>query len=257
MLASPASTRELLDACRILFGTDVSVSDAFLLYLQPVGIKAAYRKRAFETHPDRLKAIGRYHGDPGAQFRQIREAYEILLAFHSSKHRVQPRTRPCRETRKGPPPRSHRTRADRPKARRTADHYYTGTLPRRTLLLGQFLYYAGHISWRTLIEAIAWQRQQRPKIGTIAVRWGFLTSSDVLRVLAERTLHERFGECARRIGYITAFEHLALVGKQRMLQRLFGDYFIEHGILSRRIVADMVSRQKRHNRQRRPQARPG
>ena len=249
MPASPASTREILDACRILFGTDVSVSDAFLSYLQPVGIKAAYRKRALETHPDRLKAIGRHRGDPGALFRQVRDAYETLLAFQQAGRAPQPRTRCSRTPRPEDCPRRRRTGSARTASRRCADHYYSGTLPRRPLLLGQFLYYSGRISWRTLIEAIAWQRVQRPKIGHIAVGWGMLSAAEVLRVLSERTLHERFGECARRIGAITAFEHLALIGRQRRLQRPLGDYFVERGLLSRRLIADMVSRQRRHNRQ--------
>lgn len=116
------------------------------------------------------------------------------------------------------------------------------------LLFGQYLYYSGIISWRTLIDAITWQRLQRPRIGQIAMGWGMLTSRDVVRILTERTLNERFGECALRTGYITHFQHIALIGRQRKLQRPIGEFFVAHGHLSGGQVLHFVNRQRLHNR---------
>ena len=114
-------------------------------------------------------------------------------------------------------------------------------------MIGQFLYYSGLISWRTLIEAICWQRRQRPKIGQIAIAWGLISSQDVIRILTDRTLNEKFGECALRIGYISNFEQFALVGKQRQLQRPLGEYFIKSGILSSTDIMNMADKQQLHN----------
>ena len=114
--------------------------------------------------------------------------------------------------------------------------------------LGVSLYYSGTVSWRNLIEAISWQRQQRPKIGQIAVDWDMLTHKDIIMLLTNRTLNERFGECALRMGYITGFEHIALIGKQRRLQRQIGEYFVNKGIFSSREISHMVHKQRIHNR---------
>ena len=115
-------------------------------------------------------------------------------------------------------------------------------------MFGQYLYYSGIISWRTLIDAITWQRMQRPRIGQIAMGWGLLTSHDVKTILSERTLNERFGECALRIGYITSFQHIALIGRQRKLQRPIGEYFVMSGHLSGGQLLHLLNRHRMHNR---------
>jgi hypothetical protein len=114
-------------------------------------------------------------------------------------------------------------------------------------MFGQFLYYSGLISWRTFIEAICWQRRQRPLIGQIAVSWGLISTRDVTRILNVRTFDEKFCECALRGGFISSFQQLALVGKQRKLQRPFGEFFVETGILSPPEVMKMAQKQQIHN----------
>ena len=94
-----------------------------------------------------------------------------------------------------------------------SDRYFTGNVPRREPLIGQFLYYSGLISWDTLNHAIVWQRRQLPIIGTIAHDWGFLSAEEIQSILKERSYKDHFGEYARRNGYITNFQHLAIVGK--------------------------------------------
>jgi hypothetical protein len=252
------SHRELFHACRILFGPAVHVSPEFLRYLQPIGLKTAFRKRALETHPDRAKALGSPARDLHSQFRTVKQAYELLSAFLKTKNRRLVSTVTFTSYKPAPPasPRTSGQRMRQQHARQhqktgrktSADHFYRGGLPQRNLLFGQFLYYAGIISWRTLINAIAWQRMQRPKIGQIAIAWGMLTPRDVIRILTERTLNEKFGECALRIGYITNFQHIALIGRQRKLQRQLGEYFVRTGQVSGGEILHLVNRQRMHNR---------
>ncbi len=247
MLASQTTKTELFNACRVLFGPEVSVSAEFLCYLQPLGLKAAYKKKALETHPDRAKALGHFTEDLTERFRQVQQAYETLLGFLESNKRRFVGDPVFHGRRKKP----HQKYSYRPTATRThrpKDHYYSGRLPRRNLLLGQYLYYSGVISWRALIEAISWQRNQRPKIGQIALKWGMINSKDIIQILSERTLNEKFGECAKRIGYITNFEHIALVGKQRMLQKQIGEYFIKQGFVSEKDIEYLANKQRLHNR---------
>jgi hypothetical protein len=59
-----SSHSELYHACRILFGTELQCSPEFLDYLQISGVKSAFRRRAMETHPDRLSANKTHHHCP-------------------------------------------------------------------------------------------------------------------------------------------------------------------------------------------------
>lgn len=129
-----------------------------------------------------------------------------------------------------------------------SDHFYKSYIPKRKLLFGQFLYYSGLVSWRTLFDAISWQRRQRPLIGQIALDWGILSSDEIQRILTERSYKENFGEYALRKGYITYFEFSAIIGKQKMLQRPIGEYFLQQGILCRSEIEKMIERLKNHNR---------
>lgn len=228
----------------MLFGPAMRITPAFLSGLQPGGLKSAYRKRALETHPDRARALGTYERVLQARFRKVREAYELLNLFLEAQCRkAQVRPAKARPGPQRPAPASQKTRS----ARARSDHFYKGALPRRRLRLGQFLYYSGTVSWRTLIEAVVWQRRQRPRIGQIAVDYGMLAPGDIVRILSVKNLHERFGECALRIGCITRFEQSALIGRQRMLQQRIGEYFIARQLLSARDLERLLSRQRQHN----------
>jgi hypothetical protein len=128
-----------------------------------------------------------------------------------------------------------------------SDRFYNGNVPKRELLIGQFLYYSGFISWKTLFDAVYWQRKRRPIIGKIALDWGILSADNIKRILTERNYKEHFGEYALRNGFITRFEHLAIVGRQRKLQPPIGEYFIKQGILANTELKKMIENLKIHN----------
>jgi len=44
----------------------------------------------------------------------------------------------------------------------SSDHFYFGPMPKFKLLIGQYRYYSGRISWKVLIDAIAWQKSSGP-----------------------------------------------------------------------------------------------
>ncbi|MEE8432668.1 MAG: hypothetical protein V3S16_15575 [Candidatus Desulfatibia sp.] len=67
MLTAP-SIAELCDACGILFGPEIEISLDLLRYLRLSGLKAAYRKKVFETHPDRAKTLGEDEAKMNAHF---------------------------------------------------------------------------------------------------------------------------------------------------------------------------------------------
>lgn len=234
----------LYDACKIIFGPEITVSDDFLRYLQPVGLKAAYRKRAFETHPDRAKSVGGHGDDMQRLFKQVRGAYDTLLHYVESRSRrvtgepVFNGRRKQHYTPRRPQPRSTRC---------SSNHFYQGRLPQRTLLLGQYLYYSGRISWQDMIDAIVWQTGQRPKIGQLALQAGIMSSRQVVTVLSSRSENERFAACAQRCGFISNNERVALISRQRRMQRSIGEYFVSQGLLSSTDLSQLLAEQRLHN----------
>ncbi len=129
--------------------------------------------------------------------------------------------------------------------------FHRGSIPEGRLRLAEYLYYSGRISWRTLVDAIAWQRAQRPTLGRIAVDWGHLNELDVREVLASRRRDRAhgvlFGEQAVRCGLITPRQLLALVGRQRFLQRRIGEYFVDFGFLRPEEIPEIRLAIIRHN----------
>ncbi len=110
----------------------------------------------------------------------------------------------------------------------------------KSIILGRHLHRRGLISLRQLIAAVAWQRQQRPAVGQIAKSWGILTDDQILLILREKESGELFCNSAVRRGLMTPFQRLAVVGRQRVMQRPIGQYFIEQGILSEKQIAKEV-----------------
>ena len=197
-------------------------------------VRDAWRRRALETHPDRAAALGRDEQEMAREFQALHEAYRTLC----------PANQPCVEAPPVRPPPSEPRRPSRP----PVDHVHRGGLPRRPLLFAEYLYYSGRVSWRNLVEAVAWQRRQRPAIGRIAVEWGHLDDAQVREVLQARRGGEKpFGEIARQMGLLTGAQLLALLGRQRRLQRRIGEYFVEVGILGHGEVPVLEAEFLAHN----------
>jgi hypothetical protein len=196
-------------------------------------VREAFRRRALDSHPDRAHALGRSEVRLAEEFRRILEAYQVL-----SREEAPPAPRPAAQR--------PRDRVSRP----PRDHVHRAPLPHRPLLFAEFLYYSGRASWRNLVEAVAWQRRQRPSIGRIAVEWGHLSDDEVRELLDRRRREgagEPFGEYARRQGFLTAPQLLALLGRQRRLQQRIGQFFVETGILGEGEIASLDADLSRHN----------
>jgi hypothetical protein len=237
--------RELFKACESLFGSDIDVSVEFLRYLKPAGVKAAYRKRAFETHPDRAVVVA---GEPDfleKRFKEINLAYQLLQTFLKAPWKYSLDETGSIYKRREPPVKAA---ARRKTGFAKTEPLYQGRMPSRRLLLGQYLYYAGRVSLSTLIKAIVWQRLQRPSVGSIAASWGWIEGPDILDILSSRRYGEKFGECALRRGYLSRYKLGMLLDRQRAIQPPIGKYFLEEGILTSFELYKIVEEMKRHNR---------
>ncbi|MEE9913370.1 MAG: DnaJ domain-containing protein [Deltaproteobacteria bacterium] len=239
------SRQDLFKACESLFGTDIDVSVEFLRYLKPSGVKAAYRKKAMETHPDRAVVMDGKADFMADRFKEISLAYQMLQEFLSAPWKYSLTEKGTLYQRKQPPV---RPAARRSTASPKVEPLYAGRMPQRRLLFGQYLYYSGQISLSTLIKAIVWQRLQRPSVGAIAVSWGWLEGADILDILRSRKYGEKFGECALRQGLLSRHQLTRLLEKQKMVQPPIGKYFIEQNILTSAQVFKLIVEMKVHNK---------
>jgi hypothetical protein len=264
-MAYTISKTNLINDCYLLFGSEILNYVDFLKDLSPSVLKTAYRKKAFETHPDRARTLGKNEDTMDERFKKVITAYERLNSIVQGGkiyilRDVMPSKENARRTKYHTQTKEKSTSGfsytgNARKARHTqmmkksaSDRFYNGNVPKRELLIGQFLYYSGLISWKTLCDAVYWQRKQRPVIGKIALNWGILSSEDIRRILTERSYKDKFGEYALRNGFITHYEFLAIIGRQKKLQPPIGEYFIQQGILVNTDLKKMIESLKDHNR---------
>jgi hypothetical protein len=237
---SPQTETALINACHTLFGKDLFISKDFLWYLQPAGLKAAYRQKAKEAHPDRFNNLAPIdHQQKTAFFQEVNQAYDLLRSFFTERENIskKPVTRPAASK-----------QPVRKSAHPAPKHNAFRRVPERTLEFGQYLYNRGLITYLQLIEALVWQRRQRPSIGQLAIRFGWLKSEDTDRVTRTRgTVYNRFGEKAVHLGLLSSGQVQVLLKHQRNLHKKLGEYFIENQILSKEEVEHLAQKLAEHN----------
>ena len=237
---------DVMRACQTLFGKEINVSKDFLYYIQPSGVKSAYRKKAKENHPDFFATDPLHIQQKQTMlFREILRAYDVLGLFFkqredgawkSVREAVREKRRPAEEKKTEPAP-----------ARNNEEAYFSGTVPFRTLQIGQYLYYRGMIPFRALIKALVWQRKQRPSFGEIALRWGWLDSDGHEKIFMLRDRPRRVGEKAVKLGLLSVFQVNVILLYQRSQQDRLGGYFVQNGSLSQQELEKLVRDLKQHN----------
>jgi len=245
-------THQLLHACRILFGPQIDISPDFIKYLQMPGLKAAFRKKALETHPDRSVSLALQTADLEEQFKEVSAAYRALFDYLENPRKFRLVDDSRRKGHSFYAGRAYQKPRTAPGAQDWAYQKYQQpcfktSLPERAFLFGRYLHHQGLISYKQLIDAIIWQKVQRPLIGHLARRWRWLHDQDIADILKRRQWGEKFGECALRNSYLTPHELVLLLGRQRLLQPRIGKYFVEKRILTVSTVESMAEALRRHN----------
>ena len=249
MLDTPEAN--ILNACRTLFGTDAAVSPEFLLSLKPNVLKTAFRKKAKETHPDLFTAH-----DPQVQkrqaelFRVVNEAYDIMRVYCDRRDRTGARAIRGRHRPAAARPAEARQRGgSATRSFRVAEEgwLYTGAMPERRHEIGRYLYYRGRIPYHVLLRALSWQMRQRPALGIIAKRWGWLNDGHISAILGHRGMPHLFGQRALHLGLLSSYQARILLAYQRTLQKKLGQYFVQHGHLLQEEMEQLVADLNAHN----------
>jgi hypothetical protein len=240
------SETAVFNACRTLFGKEVNLSRDFLNYLQPSGAKTAFRSQAKAHHPDAHASSSKnIRNQQTERFREIRQAYDLIIEFLENRH-VSRKTvsakRPSHTT-------SHWGNTTTQKRKQQKPHARPSKIPSIPLEFGMYSYYQGRVSYQQLIEALVWQRRQRPTLGALAQKWGWLSDTKVSQILQHRGLAARFGKKAIELGYLKPHQVDALLQYQRSLQTRLGHHFIEKGLLTEEEADQISTNLKSHNSQ--------
>lgn len=251
------STHELLPACQVLFGPEHGLGHGFLESLHEDLVKTVFRRRAFETHPDRAHSAGLDPLDMTRRFQEVHAAKELLYRYLASRAEAPllaaNRHGAARPAAASPAPTARggrRARAKTPPKHRQpqpGDYFWGGRVPDRQLPIGEYLYYCGRISLQDLIAAIHAQRTQRPIFGQLAEQRGFLRPAALTALLRQKRPGERLGDAALRLGLLTPYQRDVILGAQRALQRPFGRHFTDAGLLSVLELTEAVRAQRHHN----------
>lgn len=232
---------EIIEACRLLFSPDIELSLDYLGRLDLSTLKAAYRNKVFEAHPDRAKLLGIQEHVLVERFKSIDEAYKELHSYiMNNQKKIILRHKPQKRPASGRKTRNEETEM--------YSYTWSRHLPESELLFGQFLFYSRIISMTTLLDAILWQRKQRPSFGELAVNSGLISAKDAETVIKMRRYGEKFGECALRLGFLNSFQFRHIIGKQQSIQQKIGEYFVKEKIINAAELETLLKRNKIHNK---------
>ncbi|TNF47540.1 J domain-containing protein [bacterium] len=228
-------SNHIANACRILFGPGVKITSQFVKSLNHADLKETYRKRAKAYHPDRAVLAGKEASLMNERLKNVNLAYECLSSHILENSSSKPPSSPS-EIRGAISP-----------LKGSESGFWNGPVPHCELFIGQYLFYSGLITWGDFVEAVSWQRKQRPIFGKIATMWDYFSHDESEKIAANTSPEERIGDSALRQGYLTPYQCKSILEFQRWLQTPFGQYFIERGILTEDEVNQSVKALKVHN----------
>jgi hypothetical protein len=229
---------DLANACFLIYGPLFHFSEATLEYLKPSGIKSAYREKAKILHPDSSKLTNKSKQELSTLFNELNDAYNLLINYlkvdSNFKERVSNKIKLVEDI-------------NSIKYKTRKDFFYSGSIPKRKLRLGEYLYYSKKISWKTLIDAIVTQYKTRPKIGDICIKLNYLNNKEISKIIKEINISEKFGETAKKLGLLTNYQILAALGYQKRYNKAFGQYFIDNDIFTKNQIEKFIKECNQYN----------
>ncbi len=158
-------------------------------------LNSAYRLRVKETHPDRALALGKSESQLTEGFRELNQAYHALLKVAQD-----------RQTILEPAPRED---------------------TQLKLLVSQ-----GRLKMRSLLAALRWQQEYRPRVGALAVGLGLLLEEQRRQILNNQPSGVRFCALAEQKGWLQKRDTLRILAEQSILQPPLSEYLVSKGYLS-------------------------
>ncbi len=217
------STR-VASASLLLLGTELPPGN-----LDRERLRKAYRRMALLTHPDT-----RTH-DGAPDFLRVQQAFEVLAGYVGA---IGSRAASARASRSAGP--------TSPGANGKV-WYWAGKVPRRSLRLGEYLFYRGAIPWDVLIKAIVRQKGARPNLGTLARDCGLISQPMLAQALEGREPGERLGDTLVRLRILDAATLDRLLAEQRRLQRPLGWHLVRMGNVPGAEIPTLLAGLWRHN----------
>ena len=120
-------------------------------------------------------------------------------------------------------------------------------MPQCSLLFGRYLYYSGIINLQIIGQALVWQRSQRPRLGEIGYRFGWLSKNDTFQIIKHRQENQLFGESALALGLLTIDQLQHMILRQKKLHKRFGEYFVAKNYWSSLTLEKFIIMHKDHN----------
>jgi hypothetical protein len=238
----------LLQACRTLFGQKFTLNSDFLADLQPSGAKLAYRNQVKEHHPDRFSNAPLHIRQRQTQrFREIHQAYDFLKNFLERRRSFTPNSGPPLRQGQNPLTVAKDDPFPRQKTARPSAATRPAQIPAIPLEYGMYAYYSGKIAYQDLIQALIWQRRQRPNLGAIARQWGWLSESQIQHILKHRGHSRRFGRKAIELNHLQPCQVKALLIHQRSQQQKLGRFFVDRNLMSQFDADQLAGKLARHN----------
>ena len=237
-MTTKISRQQLNEAFSTLFGHENCTEQ--LPSLNSSSLNAAFRKKAFHLHPDRARAQGLPKSTLTHRFNQLQNAHQLLTTYADSKplFEVGPQSPPAAGS-----SRRHQSRASR--------EWYNGNMPQRRMQLVEYLAQTQRISWFAQSRSISWQRGQRPKVGQLAVELGYLDRDQLIALMQKRNEQKSWKEplvsFAHRNGYFDGLAKMAILGKQKKMQRPIGEYFTDRKILTEEQINQALRELSIHN----------
>ncbi|MDC7225077.1 MAG: J domain-containing protein [Spirochaetales bacterium] len=206
-------------------------------------LRRQFRKKALRTHPDRALQHG---SDPEMMreaFQNISDSYRLLMDRIMVHKGVSYRTAKVSVRKEETSRKKETTRT----GQSVSVGYYKGRFPEKKLRFAEYLYYKKRITWEQLISALSWQFLNRPKLGELARRKGWMTNEQIVHVLKRKKSSQRFGLAAVKQGFLSEEKCRFLLKEQKQIGLPIGTYFTGQFILTEAQLKEHLGQFLLHN----------
>lgn len=248
---------EAVNACAQLFNIKMFLAQGIVSFLRIEDIKIALAKSVHELMRLSGKKEGELDQKLKTQIWQMNEWYTILTSYINStnvevaltmelfSNKQNCGTAECAYLYPIMQDTQNRTIGN---LQKTKELFYKGNMLPKKMRFGTYLYYRGVISYYMLQESLAWQKNQRPLLGQIAMQIGTLSVQDFAQILVYVKNGYSFGEIARKNHQMSGATIQKIVKSQEKYNCKIGHYFTVQKILSDTEVARYLAEMNLHNK---------